>query len=126
MKTTQIPIRATRAEARALLEAAHAVEYRESIMGATVQARCGCGWRSSWLRFGFAAQKAAERHTAALVEYPLEQRRRYAIYRDIGERWTIQDRENGDLYGPLGVDGLAGCLATLEVILADQNGEPTA
>lgn len=123
MKTTPIPIRATHAEARALLEAAHTIEYRESIMGATVQARCACGWRSSWLRFGFAAQTAAQRHTAALVDYQLEQRRRYAIYRDIRDRWTIQDRENGDLYGPLGTDDLAGCFATLDNLI---RSEPTA
>lgn len=123
MKTPTIPIRATHAEARRLLEEAHAVDYYESILGATTQARCECGWRSSWLRFGFAAQTAANRHTAALVDYPLGERRRYAIYRDTRGRWTIQDRQNGDLYGPLGTDNLAGCITTLNNLIRQ---EPTA
>lgn len=75
----KIPISATHAEARALLEERHVIEYRESMLGVTVQARCDCGWRSPKVVTGWTAG-AAKRHLAALVEYALEQRRRYAIY----------------------------------------------
>ena len=79
---TPIPISATHAEARALLEERHPIEYRDSMMGVTTHARCRCGWRSPEVNAGYIAQAAAKRHLAVYVEYPLEQRRRFAIFRE--------------------------------------------
>jgi len=79
---TPIPISATHAEARAQLEAEHAIDYRESILGVTVRAHCRCGWTSMPVNAGFIAQAAANRHHIAFVEHPLENRARYAIYRE--------------------------------------------
>lgn len=79
---TPIPISATHAEARTLLEERHPIEYRDSMMGVTTHARCRCGWRSPEVNAGYIAQAAAKRHLAVYVEYPLEQRRRFAIYRE--------------------------------------------
>jgi hypothetical protein len=91
-----VPISVTHAEARALLAGAHPIAYRDSMLGATVQARCDCGWRSSQVNAGYMAQAAAERHHAAVVDHRLEQRRRYAIYRDEDARWILLDREGSD------------------------------
>lgn len=124
MKATQIPIRATHAEARKLLEAAHTISYRDTILGMNTRAECTCGYNSPWVNFGPVAQGHANRHLLGRVEYELEERRRYAIYRDRSYgRWTILDRENGDEYGPLGTDDLAGCFTTLANLVRQ---EPTA
>lgn len=82
MKTIRIPIEYTAAEARELLEAAHTIDYVESILGASVRATCACGWRSPWLTTGWVAQEIAGRHRIAHVEHPLESRARFAIYHE--------------------------------------------
>jgi hypothetical protein len=79
---TPIPISATHIEARTQLEREHSIDYRESILGATVRAHCRCGWKSPWLTTGWIAQEAAGRHLNAFVEHPLENRRRFAIFRE--------------------------------------------
>lgn len=122
-RQTRIPIHLTHDEARSLLEAEHAIEYRDGILGATVQAACRCGWTSPKLTTGWIAQEAAQRHRVAFIIHPLENRARYAIYRatcracngeavlsgrdgaDLGEcpfcfrghLWTILDRTGEDL-----------------------------
>lgn len=80
MSHGRIPIQLTHEEARAQLEAAHAINYRESILGATVYAYCHCGWKSPSVNAGFIAQAAAYRHRVAFIEHPLENRARYAIF----------------------------------------------
>ncbi len=80
---TPIPISVTHVEARTQLEREHSIDYRESILGATVRAHCRCGWKSPWLTTGWIAQEAAGRHLNAYVEHPLENRRRFAIFREV-------------------------------------------
>lgn len=80
MAHDRIPIQLTHAEARAHLEEAHAIDYRESMLGATVYAYCRCGWKSPSVNAGFIAQAAANRHRVAFIEHPLENRARYAIF----------------------------------------------
>ena len=89
MKTIRIPIQLTDAEARELLEAAHAIDYVDSILGGSVRATCTCGWRSPWLTTGWVAQEIAMRHRIAFVEHPLENRARYAIF------WKVCGACNG-------------------------------
>lgn len=99
MKAPRIPIEHTAAEARAQLEAEHAIEYIDSILGGATRATCSCGWRSPWLTTGWVAQEAAGRHWIAYVEHPLENRARYAIYRVDGVflRWALLDRQSGEV-----------------------------
>lgn len=99
MAHDRIPIQLTHEEARAHLESAHAIGYRESLLGSTVYAFCRCRWKSPSVNAGFIAQAAASRHRVAFVDHPLENRARYAIYRSENAhgilRWILHDRESG-------------------------------
>lgn len=115
MKRDRIDIRLTHGEARAQLQAAHAIDYRESTLGLYVAAHCTCGWTSPKVTAGFIAQAAADRHLAAFVEHPLENRARYAIYRGKGRIWILRDREGG---ADLGCSHHAEALEWIDVKLA--------
>lgn len=113
----KIPIDATHARAREILEAAHAIDYEDSMLGAKTRAQCACGWTSPWSFAGWIAQEVAGRHRVAFIEHPLDNRNRYAIHRRAclgcegtglvprsgyecplcygGHLWVILDRESG-------------------------------
>lgn len=139
-----IPIDATHAGARDLLEARHRIDYEDSILGAKTRARCACGWTSPWSFAGWIAQEVAGRHRIAFIEHPLENRARFAIHRRTcrgcdgtgqvprsgvecplcygGTLWVILDRESGR-------EGYAPTQQEAVIILersTRQRDEPTA